>query len=330
MRLRAPALPFLVPCGALVAAVLVLGLATHARGRAPLPEMTLRDPGGQRVELGKLHGRVWVASFVDADCLERCPSVADRLAALHDRLPPGVPLLTFVLDGHGQWPSRPRGAEERDGWIVCQGNATDAADELAVRALATDYVRVPAERLAGLARGEPTSLAVAVDRRGRAQRVRSLLDERAVLAAVGDAELMSGLHRHPLRDAVLHALVALLLLGGTAGARFGFLRVRAYCTASAALLTTMLVASALRHVAAALSLPSQGVGWARPLYVTVLGTQGAISMAMAVLGSVLAYHAAPEGIVRHLGLARWIPAWIVAALTGTAVHLLLYVSFGGG
>ena len=323
---RALAVPWIVPCGALVAAALALGLAMPARGRAPLPEMTLRDPGGQRVELGKLRGRVWVASFADADCLARCPSAAQQLAALHDRLPAGVPLVTFVLDGRGQWPSRPHGAAGREGWIVCQGNAVDATGELAVRALATDYLRVPGERLAGLARGEPEALVVAVDRRGRARRVHANLDD-----AAADAELLSELHRHPLRDAVLHALVALLLLGGIACARSGLVRAHPYCIAGAALLTAMLVASALGPVGAALAGPFHAGGWAETLYLTVLGTQGAISLGTVVLGSALVFHTARGRIARQRNLERWIlPAWIASALTGTAVHLLLLVSLGSG
>ena len=149
---RGPAPAFLVLCGALVAAVLVLGLGSHARDAGPVPVMTLRDPGGQRVELGKLRDQVWVASLIGADCLERCAPTVERLAQMHDGLPPGVPLVTFVLGGRGIWPSRPQGAEIRERWIVCQGNATDAADERAVRELASGFLHVPSERIDGIDR----------------------------------------------------------------------------------------------------------------------------------------------------------------------------------
>ncbi|HVQ26633.1 MAG TPA: hypothetical protein VMV01_15705, partial [Planctomycetota bacterium] len=279
----------------------------------------------------KLRGRVWVASFVDAGCLGHCPSAAERLAALHDGLPDGVPLVTFVLGGQGQWPSRPQNAAGRNGWIVCQGNATDAADERAVLELAADFLRVPREHVAGLARGEPAAIALAIDRRGGARKVRILNDEGAIRAAVGDAALLSDLHRHPVRDAVAYVVVALLLLGRLAGARVGLPQIERACAGGGSVLTMLLVISMGQAVSLAAAGPFHGAGWARLPYLAALGALGAASAAMTGLGLTLAYPAAPGPLARIGELAeRCVPAWIATAVTGTAVCVLLRAWVGAG
>ena len=331
------ALPFLLVCCALVAAVVLLGVASRAPDVGPVPALTLRDPAGQRVELATLRGRVWVASLIDAECLERCPSTLERLAHLHDGLPDGVALVTFVVGGRGLWPAQPAAAQDRRGWVICQGNATDADDEAAVRRLATDFLGVPRGALEGLARAEPTGLIVPVDGRGRAQRVVSLLEgasgrsDPGVVAAWGDVEFLTQLHRHPLRDATLYALVALLLGAGVACARLGLVKIHPAFTVSGGLLTMALVGSAFHYLDAAVSVPSRGSGWLRPLYLTVMGTHGAMCAVMVVLGLTLAYHAVRRQNARHRAIARWAaPAWIAVAVTGTLLYLLLHLWFGTG
>ena len=44
-------------------------------------------------------------------------------------MPDDVPLVTFVVDGAGQWPRRPTPAQERRNWLICQGNDVDADSE---------------------------------------------------------------------------------------------------------------------------------------------------------------------------------------------------------
>jgi uncharacterized membrane protein YozB (DUF420 family) len=329
------ALPFLLLCCALVAAVLVLGWASHAPDLGLPPDLTLRDPAGHRFELAAMRGRVWVASFVSAQCLEDCPSAVERLAGLHDGLPRGVPLVTFVVEVRGLWPPRPTAAQDRPGWVICQGNAADADAEEEVERLATDYLHVPPELLAGLARAEPASVVVPVDRRGRVRRVYALSEppggraDPGVASAWGDVEFLTELHRHPLRDATLYGLVALFLLGGVACARLGLLRVHPLFTIGGAVLTIGLVGSTFHYVDAAASVPFRGTGWWRPLYLAVMGIHGVVSAAMVALGLTLVYHAVRRQNPRHRALARWVaPAWIAAAVTGSIVYGLLHLWFG--
>ena len=332
-----PALPFLLVCCALVAAVIVLGVGLRAPDLGPVPALTLRDPAGRRVELASLRGRAWVASVVGAGCLERCPAVLERLARLHDGLPEGVPLVTLVVGGRGLWPAQPAATQDRGSWIIGQGNSTDADDEAEVLALASGFLRVPATTVEELARGAREGVVVPVDARGRARRVYSLAEadegrsDHALAAAWGDVEFTTQLHRHPLRDGLLYAVVALLLGAGVVCARRGLVRIHPFFTASGGLLTMVLVGSAFHYLDAAVSVPSRGAGWSRPLYLTVMGTHGAICALMVVLGLTLAYHAVRGQNERHRAIARWAaPAWIAAAVTGSALYLLLHLSFGTG
>lgn len=331
------ALPFLLLCCALVGAVVVLGIGAHAPEVGPLPALTLRDPAGRRVELEALRGRVFVASVIGAECLERCPSTLERLAHLHDGLPDGVPLVTLVVGGRSLWPAEPAAMQDRRTWIIGQGNSTDADEETEVRRLATDFLRVPAPLVERLAGGERAGVIVAVDGRGRARRVYELREgehgpgDPALAAAWGDVEFSTQLHGHPLRDSALYAVAALLLAAGVATARRGLVRIHPYFTVSGGLLTVALVGSAFHYLDAALSVPSHGSGWARPLYLTVMGTHGAICALMVVLGLTLVFHALRRQDERHREIARWVaPAWIAAAGTGWAVYLLLHLWFGTG
>ena len=48
------AIPFLVVCAALVCSVLVLGAFARPPEVGPLPDLTLRDPAGQSVDLSAM------------------------------------------------------------------------------------------------------------------------------------------------------------------------------------------------------------------------------------------------------------------------------------
>ena len=107
------ALPFLLVCTALVLAVLALGAFARPPETGDLPDLTLRDPSGRSFDLASLDGRVWVASFISAGCIDACEGTIERLSRLRDGLPGGVRLVTFVVDGTGLWPRRPTAAAER-------------------------------------------------------------------------------------------------------------------------------------------------------------------------------------------------------------------------
>lgn len=330
------ALPFLVVSAALVAAVLVLGAFARPTEVGPLPDLTLRDPRGQSFDLSSMKNRIWVASFIGADCIHDCDGTMARLARLHDGLPEGVPMVSFVVDGESLWPRRPALAEDRRGWIICQGNDVDAASQAEVRRLATESLLVPAEDLAGLARRSPTAVIVPVDDRGRPLGVYTTTDtdpgenDPSVAGAWGDVEFRVTLHPRASRQVWLHILVVLLLVAGVILARRGLLQIHPACTGLAAVITVILLGFGYGYVEFAMAVPFRGTGWARPLYFSVLAAHTALTALILILALTAIYYALRRQPGRHTTLTRWLaPAWIAVALSGAVTYFLLSRWFPG-
>jgi putative membrane protein len=330
------AIPFLVVCAALVASVLVLGAFARPPEVGPLPDLTLRDPRGQSFDLSSMNDRIWVASFVSADCIDDCPETMLRLSRLLDGLPDDVPLVTFVVDGAGQWPRRPAPAEDRRDWVICQGNDVDADSEIEVRRLATESLLVPAADLDGLSRRTPSAVIVPVDHRGRPLRTYSIEQgnpgdsDIPVAGAWGDVEFRVTLNRNARREAWLHAVVPLLLFAGVILAWRGLVQIHPICMGLAGVITVVLLGFGFSYSDFAVSVPFRGSGWARPLYFSVLTMHTVLTGLIVVLALTAIYYAARRQIERHTAMTRWLaPAWIGVASSGAVVYYLLSVWFPG-
>jgi len=330
------ALPFLLVCAALVLAVLVLGAFARPPETGDLPDLTLRDPSGQSFDLASLDGRIWVASFISAGCIDACEGTIERLSRLHDGLPDGVRLVTFVVDGAGLWPRRPTSAADRRSWVICQGNDVDADSETEVRRLATEFLLVPAADLAGLSHRAPSAVIVPVDDRGRPLHTYRMEEadpgesDPPVAGAWGDVEFRITLNPRPGREAWLHAIVLLLLVAGVVLARRGLVKIHPVCTGLAGVITVILLGFGFGYAEFAASVPSRGSGWARPVYFSVLVTHTILTALVVVLASTAIYHAARRQFDRHTAMTRWFaPAWLGVALSGAVVYYLLSIWFPG-
>jgi uncharacterized membrane protein YozB (DUF420 family) len=284
-----------------------------------------------------MDGRIWIAGFVSATCIDACPDAVERLAILHDGLPGDIPLVTFVVDGKSLWPTRPSAAQDRRRWTVCQGNSVDADDEEQVRRLATEFLRVAEETLNGLKDRAPAAVIVPVDRRGRPQGVYHLDDaavgkvDPVVAAAWGDTEFLVTLHRHGRREVRLNALVAALLLAGYVLIRYRLIPAHLTCMGLAGLITMILVGLGLGYVDFATSVPMRGVGWARPSYFAVLLGHTILLSLSTLAALTLVYLALRRRFESHKAIARWIaPAWIGVCVAGVAIHYLLELWFPAG
>jgi putative membrane protein len=335
------AVPFLIVCAALVAAVLVLGAFARPPVTGPLPDLTLRDPSGRSFDLISMRSRIWVASFVGAGCLADCEATVRRLARLHDGLPDDVPLVTFVLGNPAQWPRRPAAADTRRDWIICQGNDVDADGESEVRRMASESLGVSEADLSALRSersdvGGPGAIVVAMDELGRPMGVYEIDEADAgetdapVAGAWGDVEFRVTLHRHAARDAWLHGIVLLLLIAGVILAWRGMVQIHPVCMGLAGAITLVLLASGFGYADFAASVPSRGSGWARPLYFSVLVAHTVLTGLIVILALTAIYHAIRRQFVRHTAMTRWLaPAWIAVALAGALVYGLLATWFPG-
>jgi len=322
-----------ITCGALVVASLVLAvLNVQPPGRA-LPDLTVRDTGGRGFEVESLADAVWIASFVSRRCLDACPTTLDRLATLHDEMPEGMRLVTFVLDADGQWPPRPPSAGGRGRWIVTQGNDVDADPESAVRAFATEHLRLDPARLAALGSGSPGAIAVTVDRLGRPRRAREVGEAdpgngRPLRAVVGDAFFLVSLNRHPALHALLNATTAALLVAGLLCIRRKLVRAHMTCMIAAVAVTCVFLVSYLVYHFNVGSMPFRGTGWSRPLYFGVLLSHSLLAAFIVPLAVRMLWFAYRKEFERHKALGRFaLPVWLYVSCTGVLVYCMLYVWF---
>lgn len=323
-----PALPFFVVCAALIAALGVLGTWGQAPRATSFPELTLRDPAGERFDVGTLYGRIWVASFIDSGCVTRCPATVERLKGLRDGLPEDVPLVTFILGGESLWPVPIEAAAQRPRWFVAQGNDVDADDEATLRRAAVEFFGIAEGQLDGLADGTPEAWLVTVDAQGRPLEAYPLVcddsADAAVAAAWGDVEFRVTLVRSPLREAWLYGLTTVLLIAGVVLARLEWIRPHPVCTGLATAITVILLGFGLRYGAFAISVPAHGSGWERPLYFALLTTHTASGVVIVIMASKLIFHATRKQFDRHRAIARWVaPAWICVASTGVVIYSLI-------
>ena len=72
-----------------------------------------------------------------------------------------------------------------------------------------------------------------------------------------------------------------------------------------------------------------GLGWARPVYFTILLSHTVLAAAIPPLALVTLYRAWKEQFEKHRRIARWtLPIWIYVSLTGVVVYLMLYRIYG--
>jgi len=297
----------------------------------PIPSLTLRDSAGNRFLLEELQGRVWVASVISRRCLEQCPESLTRLAELYDDLPPGVPLVTAVIDTRGRWPQRPKLTGSRKDWVFCQGNPVDADDESKIRELAVNRLGFAADSLEELRAGTTDVLVTLVDRGGRHRSSASLPASgawnRPLSRVLGDAEFLASLSRRPLLDAGLNGLSAALLVAGLLLIRrHQNARLHSICTLLATTTTLVFLGTSFLHLYHVGSMPFRGAGWSRPLYFGIVSTHAVLSALAVSLSAALVYHAVRRSFPTHRAIARWaLPAWVCVSLTGGLVYCMLHL-----
>lgn len=84
-----------------------------------LPDFSLIEADESPVDLARLRGRVWVATFVFTRCSASCPAMAERNRILQRTLPEGSLLVSFSVD-----PQRDTPAALRDYGFLHQRDAS--------------------------------------------------------------------------------------------------------------------------------------------------------------------------------------------------------------
>lgn len=71
----------------------------------PAPTFSLVDQDDKPFGSAQLAGHIWIADFIFTTCAGQCPMITSRMAALQDKLPAGVRLVTFTVDPETDTPA---------------------------------------------------------------------------------------------------------------------------------------------------------------------------------------------------------------------------------
>ena len=131
----------------------------------------------------------------------------------------------------------------------------------------------------------------------------------------------------PALNAALNAVATVLLLVGRALARRGRLEAhRRVMTSAFAVSTLFLLLYVTHKVWRGLEhTPYHGTGFARGLYLAILGSHLVLAMTVPVLAIALIRLGLADRRQAHRRLARWAwPVWLYVSLTGIVIYGMLY------
>jgi putative membrane protein len=129
----------------------------------------------------------------------------------------------------------------------------------------------------------------------------------------------------PALNAVLNATSALLLATGWLAIRRKRVRVHRACMAAAFTTSTLFLISYLTYHAQVGTTRFPDVGFARTLYLGILGTHTVLAALVPPLAIVTLALALRGRFARHARLARWtLPTWLYVSVTGVVIYVMLY------
>jgi putative membrane protein len=129
----------------------------------------------------------------------------------------------------------------------------------------------------------------------------------------------------PTLNATLNALAALLLVAGWLAIREHRVRLHRACMLAALGTSTLFLTSYLVYHAHAGTTRFPGQGWARTVYLSILGTHTLLAAVVPVLAVVTATLALRARFARHVRVARWtLPVWLYVSVTGVVIYAMLY------
>jgi uncharacterized membrane protein YozB (DUF420 family) len=130
---------------------------------------------------------------------------------------------------------------------------------------------------------------------------------------------------YPTLNATLNGSSAVLLLAGRWYISQGKMAIhRAFMIAALVCSTVFLISYVYYHVHVG-SVRFQGLGWARPVYFTILFTHTILAAAIVPLVIITLSRALRRRFDRHRAIARWtFPLWLYVSITGVVIYVMLY------
>jgi putative membrane protein len=129
----------------------------------------------------------------------------------------------------------------------------------------------------------------------------------------------------PHINAMLNATSGILLLTGYFMIRRHKIRAHRACMIGAISVSVLfLISYVVYHLNGGLT-RFAGVGLARTVYLTILGTHTTLAVLIVPFVILTARRAIKGDFIRHKRVARWtFPAWLYVSVTGVIVYLMLY------
>ena len=129
----------------------------------------------------------------------------------------------------------------------------------------------------------------------------------------------------PALNALLNGTCAVLLVAGYMCIRGRRITAHRACMLLALLTSALFLASYLTYHAHVGSVPYQGTGWVRSVYLTILATHTILAMTVVPLALVTAGRAVRGQFGPHARIARLtLPIWLYVSVTGVVIYLMLY------
>ena len=132
-------------------------------------------------------------------------------------------------------------------------------------------------------------------------------------------------------NAVLNSTTAVLLVAGFLAIRSGRIDVHRRLMKSAFACAVLFLTTYLIYHAKVGSVPFQGTGLVRGLYLGILLSHTVLAAAVPILAIITLRRGLKERFPAHKAIARWtLPIWLYVSVTGVVIYLMVYHGLGVG
>jgi len=132
-------------------------------------------------------------------------------------------------------------------------------------------------------------------------------------------------------NAALNSTTALLLLAGFLAIRSRRIPLHQIFMKSAFACSVLFLTSYLIYHAKVGSVPYEGTGAIRKIYLAILISHTLLAAAVPILAVITLHRGLKERFRAHKAIARWtLPIWLYVSVTGVLIYMMVYRGWGVG
>ena len=141
-----------------------------------------------------------------------------------------------------------------------------------------------------------------------------------------NADIFGDVSFLPTLNAIINSTVSVLLVVGLILIKRKQIKLHRFVMLAAFVLSTLFLVSYIIYHYGAESVPYQGEGAAKVIYLIILGTHILLSMIVLPLAFFSIYRGLTSQLVKHKKITRWAwPIWLYVSVTGVIVYLMAHV-----